>query len=95
MSDFLGHDRFVDDPGVTDTGVGPAPVVDLGAIERDPAAPGCPADVDGDGEVTFDDIDAFVAAFLAGDLAADIDGNGEVTFDDIDAFVAAFLAACS
>jgi len=33
-SDLEGGDRFVDDEGVTDTGVGPPPVVDMGAIER-------------------------------------------------------------
>lgn len=33
--DIAGNPRFVDVPGVPDTGVGPAPVVDMGAIEAD------------------------------------------------------------
>ncbi|MEQ8769525.1 MAG: M64 family metallopeptidase [Phycisphaerales bacterium] len=57
-----------------------------------PAA--CPADMDGDGTLNIDDIDAFVAFFLGGDLAADLDGNGTLNVDDIDAFVAAYLAGC-
>ncbi len=58
-------------------------------------ATGCsPADLNGDGVLNLDDIDAFVAAFLAGDLAADLDGTGTLNLDDIDAFVAAFLAGC-
>ncbi len=38
--DFLGNARFVDDAGVADTGVGPAPVVDMGAFEFAPAGGG-------------------------------------------------------
>ncbi len=56
--------------------------------------PVCPADVDGNGAINVDDIDAFIAAFLGGDLAADFDGNGFLNVDDIDAFVASFLAGC-
>lgn len=32
--DFAGDDRFVDVASVVDTGVGPAPVIDMGAFER-------------------------------------------------------------
>ncbi len=55
----------------------------------------CPADLDGNGVLNLDDIDAFVAGFLAGDLAVDLDGNGTLNVDDIDAFVSAFVAGCS
>ncbi len=54
----------------------------------------CPADLDGNGTLNIDDIDAFVAFFLGGDLAADLDGNGTLNVDDVDAFVAAYLAGC-
>ncbi len=53
-----------------------------------------PADLDANGVLNFDDIDAFVAGFLGGDLIADLDGNGALNFDDIDLFVASFLAGC-
>ncbi len=46
------------------------------------------------GVLNVDDIDAFVAAFLAGDLAADCDGTGVLNVDDIDCFVSSFLAGC-
>ncbi len=49
-------------------------------------------DMDGNDTLNVDDIDVFVAAFLASDLAADFDGNGSLNVDDIDAFVACFLA---
>lgn len=54
-----------------------------------------PADLDANGVLNFDDIDAFITGFLGGDLVADLDGNGTLNFDDIDAFVNAFLAGCS
>ncbi len=53
------------------------------------------ADCDGNFTINIDDIDCFVAGFLAGDLAAaDCDGNLTINIDDIDCFVAAFLAGC-
>ncbi len=55
----------------------------------------CPADCDGSGVLNLDDIDCFVAGFIAVDTAvADCDGNGTLNLDDIDCFVAAFLAGC-
>ncbi|MEQ8770994.1 MAG: hypothetical protein RIB60_10860 [Phycisphaerales bacterium] len=60
------------------------------------AGGGCSfADCDANGTINIDDIDCFVAAFLAGDLAgADCDGNNTINIDDIDCFVASFLAGC-
>lgn len=55
---------------------------------------GCPCDIDGNETLNIDDVDAFVMAFIAGDLAADLDGNGSLTIDDVDAFVACFTAGC-
>ncbi len=56
--------------------------------------PHCPADFDGDGFVTGDDFDAYVAAFEAGNATADFDGDGFVTGDDFDGFVVQFEAGC-
>ncbi len=68
---------------------------DLSVLRNQTIAPaGCPADLDANGVLNFDDIDAFVAGFLGGDLLADLDGNGTLNFDDIDLFVNAFLAGC-
>ena len=55
---------------------------------------GCAADFGGDGFLTFEDFDAFVAAFEAGTTSADFDGDGFLTFEDFDSFVAAFEAGC-
>lgn len=54
----------------------------------------CVSDFDGDGFVTGDDFDAYVAIFELGGDDADVDGNGFVTGDDFDAYVLAFEAGC-
>jgi len=47
-------------------------------------------DLDGDGMVTFADIQPFIDALISGTFvpAGDIDQNGEVNFDDIQPFIA-------
>jgi hypothetical protein len=55
---------------------------------------GCPADFNGDGFLTFEDFDAFVVSFEAGEPQSDFNADGFLTFEDFDAFVAAFEAGC-
>jgi predicted outer membrane repeat protein len=38
-TDLAGQARFIDDPAVADTGAGTAPIVDMGAYERNPPTP--------------------------------------------------------
>jgi hypothetical protein len=57
--DLDGHRRFVDDPGTLDTGLGRAPIVDMGAYEFQ--LPFGPADLNEDG-----DVDGFDLAMLLG-----------------------------
>ncbi len=100
------NDDTLDIEGTVDLGKGPSasatssdartvaaacPIGDGLVIVRDAS---CPADLTGDGVLNADDLDAFVAFFLGGDLTVDADGNGVLNFDDIDAFVSAFLAGC-
>ncbi|MFI4882157.1 MAG: GC-type dockerin domain-anchored protein [Phycisphaerales bacterium JB064] len=54
----------------------------------------CPADIDGDGELTVFDFLAFQNLFDAGDTRADFDGDGEFTLFDFLAFQTAFDAGC-
>lgn len=56
--------------------------------------PPCPSDFDEDGFVTGDDFDAYVLAFVAGNISADFIADGFVTGDDFDAFAEAFEASC-
>ncbi len=54
----------------------------------------CPADLDGDGELTIFDFLEFQNLFDAGDPVADFDGDGELTLFDFLAFQNAFDAGC-
>lgn len=82
--------QVADDPSVLGSISGPSLVVHLtGTVTG-----GCPADLTGDGELTLDDLDAFIVAFLSADLAADLTGDGVINLDDLDTFIASFLAGC-
>jgi hypothetical protein len=52
------------------------------------------ADFDNDGFISFEDFDAFVAAFEEGLQTSDFDQDGFLTFEDFDAFVAKFEGGC-
>ena len=59
------------------------------------ATPCNPADLAADfGSLDFNDINAFVAAFLTNTASADLNGDSLWDFNDINAFVAAFLTGC-
>jgi hypothetical protein len=92
--DFLGNDRFQNDPHTADTGIGSGAIVDRGAIEVQSDTPACPADLNGDGVADFGDVSAFVSAFGSSDTLADINNDGVVDFGDVSAFLDAFNAGC-
>jgi len=54
----------------------------------------CAADINGDGDLNFFDVSAYLSAFGAADLVADFNGDGELNFFDVSAFVTALNAGC-
>jgi hypothetical protein len=58
-----------------------------------PAA--CPADFNGVGGVTVQDIFDFLSAFFANDLRADFNHSGSVSVQDVFDFLAAYFAGCA
>jgi hypothetical protein len=90
--DLAGDPRFVDDPATVDSGIGPAPVVDMGAFEFQ--ATGCPADFNHSGSVTVQDIFDFLGAYFTAAPAADVNASGDVTVQDIFEFLAAYFTGC-
>jgi len=54
----------------------------------------CPADLNGDGNLDFFDVSAFLTAFSEQDPAADFNGDGNFNFFDVSAFLSAFNAGC-
>jgi len=57
-------------------------------------ATSCPADLNGDGDLNFFDVSAFLTAFAANDPAADFTNDGEFNFFDVSAFLSAFSLGC-
>lgn len=55
---------------------------------------GCTADFNADGVADFFDVQAFLAAFAAGETEADINGDGLFDFFDLQVFLNAFAAGC-
>ena len=54
----------------------------------------CPADCDGDGELTVADFLCFQSMFIGGGLGADCDADGALTFFDFLCYQNAFAAGC-
>ena len=55
---------------------------------------GCPGDLNGDGNLDFFDVSAFLVAYNAMDPAADFNGDGLYNFFDVSAFLSDFSAGC-
>ncbi len=89
--DLLGNARRVDVAGKVDTGIGGAPLPDMGAFET-PDVPACPADWDNDGDADSDDVVAFFTAWDSGE--ADFDGDADTDSDDIIGFFSTWDAGC-
>ena len=87
-TDFAGNARFVDSP-VSDSGSGTAPIVDRGALEWQPPAPTCPADLTGDGAVDGFDLTVTLSSW-GGSGNADISGDGVVDGFDLTALLSAW-----
>jgi len=97
--DAAGLPRFVDDPDTADRGSGSAPVVDMGAYERQSSPLDCPGDANNDGFVDPLDLGYTLARFgcpVDEDPAcamADQNDDGEVNPLDV-GFILARLGEC-
>ncbi len=92
-SDIRGLSRLVDDLAAPDTGVGPAPIVDMGAYERQE----CRADVNGNGVVDFGDLNVVLSNFgqnVAPGTNGDATGDGVVNFADLNLVLSGFGQNC-
>ncbi len=93
--DLDGLARFVDDPQAPDTGAGTAPLVDMGAYERQNAPP-CVGDLDGDGLIGFADLNILLGGFntSGAGLPGDLDDDGDVDFADLNTLLGLYNTAC-
>ncbi len=94
--DCCGIDRIVDDPLTAGSGAGLSdPVVDVGAREY---VPPCLGDVDGDGMVSFDDLNMVLLAWgtnVTPGTGADVNGDGHVDFDDANIVFVMWADGCT
>ncbi len=63
-----------------------------GAVSEDAGT--CGADINGDGDLNFFDVSAFLMAYNAQDPIADFNEDGMFNFFDVSAFLTAFNAGC-
>ncbi len=94
--DLKGNPRFVDDPLTPNTGVGPAPHVDIGAYEYVPGL--CPGDANGDNLVNGADLSVLLSQFgllvFPPGLGADYNGDGVVNGADLSILLAQWGNSC-
>ncbi len=94
LTDIAARSRFVDDPFTADTGL-PSPmhtaVIDMGAYEFQPR---CPGDFNQDGGTDGADVEAFYAAWEAGEESGDINQDGGIDGSDVDFFFAFWEQGC-
>ncbi|MGE4198104.1 MAG: GC-type dockerin domain-anchored protein [Phycisphaerales bacterium] len=89
-TDQSGSPRRMDDRSRVDTGVGPAPIVDMGAYEQ----PRCRADWNMDNVLNSQDLFDFLVEFFEMDPHADFNFNGIVNSQDFFDFLAQFFSGC-
>ena len=93
-TDLDAKPRFLDAPTIPDTGLGPAPIVDIGPYE---SGPGCtPADLaEPFGVLNFFDLAAYLDLYNAGDPTADLAPPfGVLNFFDLAAYLDAYNTGC-
>jgi hypothetical protein len=98
VADHAGMTRFVDDPSAPDTGVGPAPVIDMGAYEVQAPPAHCPGDADGNGEVNFADITSVLTHFNTATTPGgpgDANADGVVDFSDVTSVLTNWGSDCT
>lgn len=66
----------------------------IGVFVATPVFDVCEADLDGNGELDFFDLSAFLMAFGNMDRSADLDENGSFDFFDLSAYLALYNAGC-
>jgi len=79
---------------VDGSAIGTVTIVGTLTLVATAPAPGCNADLNADGSVSFPDVSLFLTAFANGDLTADFNGDGTLSFPDVSAFLGAFAAGC-
>ena len=92
--DAAGNLRLIDITNVPNTGSGPYPFLDIGAIEFQDGVPPCFADTNNDSNLTPADFTAWINAFNNDLPECDQNADGACTPTDFTAWIANFNAGC-
>jgi hypothetical protein len=97
--DLAGEPRRMDVLATPDTGVGSAPIIDIGPYEHVGSTDfACPPDIDGSGDVAIADLAALLAGYGvtsgATPYIGDLDTDGDVDLSDLTHLLSAFGTAC-
>ena len=92
--DAAGNLRLIDITNVPNTGSGPYPYLDIGAIEFQDVVPPCFADTNNDGSLTPADFTAWVDLFNSGNVGADVNKDGSNTPTDFTAWINSYNMGC-
>ena len=94
--DLDGNPRFIDDPGMPDSGAGPPPIADMGVDEFQGET--CFADLDADGEIGLGDLAVLLGNYgmTTGGVYSlgDLDRDGDVDLTDLAALLGDYGATC-
>lgn len=99
--DLRGHARREDDPCTPNTGTGPAPAVDMGAIERAACSNACYANCDLSAVapiLNVNDFQCFLNMYAIGDPYANCDGSTTppaLNVNDFQCFVNMYAIGCT
>jgi hypothetical protein len=96
LADAIGTPRFLNDPGMADSGVsgGGQAVIDIGAFEF--AGNSCPGDTDGDHDIDLGDLSTLLSLFGSAGSSppADVDRDSDVDIGDLALLLSHFGSNC-
>ena len=87
------NERFEEDPNTADTGLGFAPIVDLGAYEFQTGHGPCDGDLNGDRQVDLTDLATLLAVYGIGD-GGDLNCDGITELTDLSVLLAVYGTMC-
>ncbi len=94
--DLDGNPRFVDDPGMPDSGNGDPPIVDMGAYEFQGET--CFGDLDGDNDVDLPDLGTLLSNYATTSGAVytdgDLDRDSDVDLTDLATLLSVYGTTC-
>jgi predicted outer membrane repeat protein len=91
--DLAMNERFEEDPATPDTGLGFAPIIDIGAYEYQTGHGPCEGDLNGDRQVDLTDLATLLAVYGIDD-GGDLNCDGITDLTDLSTLLAVYGTTC-